>query len=177
MIETKRLILRPLRIDDFESYKAVWINKPTADPDACSQSPLSEEQIWDRLLRWIGHWTTFDHGPFAVVERATDTVVGEVGLAHFRRGHGPAYDGVPEAMWRIEHSRHGRGIASEAAEAALAWFDARQISGRSVCMIDTWNDASMALARKLGYRQFMTATYKGNAVLLFERTPGSARQN
>ena len=177
MIETKRLILRPLHINDFESYKAVWINKPTADPDEPSQSPLSEEQIWDRLLRWIGHWTTFDHGPFAVVERASDIVIGEVGLAHFRRGHGLAYDGVPEAMWRIEHSRHGQGIANEAAEAALAWFDAKQISARSVCMINTWNNPSMALARKLGYRHFLTATYKGNPVLLFERTLGSLSQS
>ncbi|CAN7506218.1 GNAT family N-acetyltransferase [Phyllobacterium sp. LjRoot231] len=169
MIETDRLLLRPIRIDDFETYTAVWVNKPMANNNAPGLAQLSEEEIWNRLLRWIGHWKTFDFGPFAVIDRVSGTVIGEVGLAHFRRGHGPSYDGVPEAMWRVEHSWHGRGIATEATQAAFAWFDAKQISTRTVCMIDTWNDASKRVAGRLGFKMFRVATHRGNSVQLFER--------
>ena len=168
MIETDRLLLRPLLISDFETYKSVWVNRPVTDGSP-SQAQLSDEDVWNRLLRWIGHWTTFDFGPFAVVDRVSGTVIGEVGLAHFHRGHGASYDGVPEAMWRVEHSRHGRGIATEAMQATLVWFDAKKISVRTVCMIDTWNDASKSVAGHLGFKMFKAATYRGNPVELFER--------
>ncbi len=172
MIKTDRLLLRPLLISDFETYKTVWVNKPVEDGSP-GLSQLSEEEIWNRLLRWIGHWTTFDFGPFAVVDRISGTVIGEVGLAHFHRGHGPCYDGVPEAMWRVEYTWHRRGIATEAMQAVLAWFDAKQISARTVCMIDSWNDSSKNVAARLGFKMLGTATYRGNPVELFERVLGT----
>jgi RimJ/RimL family protein N-acetyltransferase len=166
MIETDRLLLRPLRVSDFDAYRSVWVN----DPDQpVGQPQLSEEDIWNRLLRWIGHWATYDFGPFTVVDRASGTIIGEVGLAHFRRGHGAFYDGVPEAMWRVEHGWHRQGVATESMLATLDWFDSRRISSRTVCMINTWNDPSKHVAARLGYKMLRTATYKGDAVELYER--------
>ena len=176
MIETDRLLLRPLVIGDFESYKTVWVNKPMTDGSP-GHPQLSEEDIWYRLLRWIGHWATFDFGPFAIVDRISGAVIGEVGLAHFHRGHGVPYDGFPEAMWRVEYSRHGRGIATEAMQAVFVWFDSRKISTRTVCMIDTWNDTSKSVAARLDFKMFKATTYRGNPVELFERVSNSLRQN
>ena len=59
--------------------------------------------------------------------------------------------GVPEGMWRIDHRRQGSGIATEAMQAAAAWFDATQVSARTVYMIDLTNMASRHLAEHLGF--------------------------
>jgi RimJ/RimL family protein N-acetyltransferase len=72
-------------------------------------------------------------------------------------------------MWRVEYSRNGRGIATEAMQAVFVWFDSRKISTRTVCMIDAWNDASKSVAGHLGFKMFKATTYRGNPVELFER--------
>ena len=169
MIETNRLLLRPLDVNDFSGYVQLWTQAPKPD-DAPNAQPLGEEGSWARLLRMIGHWTALGYGPFLVTDRASGAVVGEVGFAQHMRGNGPAFDGVPEGMWRIDHRRQGSGIATEAMQAAAAWFDATQVSARTVCMIDLTNMASRRLAERLGFREFASATYCGNPVLLFERT-------
>ena len=169
MIETNRLLLRPHDVDDFGGYVQLWTQAPKPD-DAPNAQPLGEEESWARLLRMIGHWTAFRlrsiscHG-----SRCSGAVVGEVGFAQYMRGNGPAFDGVPEGMWRIDHRRHGSGIATEAMQAAAAWFDATQVSARTVAMIDLANMASRRLAERLGFRAFANAIYCGNPVLLFER--------
>lgn len=169
MIKTSRLLLRPQRIGDFEAYKAIWVNDPNIAEDVPILPGLTEEQIWDRLIRWIGHWTIFGYGPLLVVDRETGELIGETGVARFHRCNGPSFDGVPEALWRIKYTRHGQGLAGEAARAAFDWIDRRQISARTVCMIDYWNDASLKVAGKLGFKAFSEATYKGNDVLFLER--------
>jgi RimJ/RimL family protein N-acetyltransferase len=169
MIETSRLLLRPQRIEDFESYKAIWVNDPNISEDVPVLPGLTEEQIWDRLLRWIGHWKVFGFGPLLVIDRQSGELIGETGVARFLRGNGPDFDGFPEALWRIKYTRHGQGLAGEAAHAALEWFDKQQISERTVCMIDHWNHASLKLAEKLGFKEFSQAVYKGNNVLLLDR--------
>ncbi|MET3647848.1 GNAT family N-acetyltransferase [Phyllobacterium ifriqiyense] len=169
MIETSRLLLRPQRIEDFELYKAIWINDPNLSEGVQVLPGLTDEQSWDRLLRWIGHWNVFGYGPLLVIDRQTGELVGETGVARFHRANGPAFDGVPEALWRIKYTRHGQGLASEAAYAALQWYDARKISERTVCMIDHWNDTSLKLAGKLGFKEFSRAIYKDSDVVLLDR--------
>lgn len=168
MIETSRLLLRPHRIDDFGGYSALWTQAPKRD-DAPNAQPLGEEETWARLLRMIGHWTIFGYGPFVVFDRMSGDIIGEAGFARYKRGNGPAFDGVPEALWRIDHRRHGEGFATEAMQAVAPWFDARQELVRTVAMIDLTNLASRRLAERLGFRAFANAIYRGNPVLLFER--------
>jgi RimJ/RimL family protein N-acetyltransferase len=169
MIVTDRLLLRPHHINDFNVYLPLWTRASPSRKDPPSAQPLGEEETWNRLLRLIGHWTTFGYGPFLVVDRASDLIVGEVGFARFHRSNGPAYEGVPEAMWRIDHSHQGKGIAREAMQAAAGWFDAKQISKRTVCMIDVSNTASNRLADCLGFHEFATVIYRSNPVRLLER--------
>ena len=116
--------------------------------------PASREEAWHRLLRYAGHWSLLGFGMFAVVERATNQFLGDVGLADFQRGLGDNFDGVPEAAWVFKESAHGKGFALEAMRAALNWFDQQAISSRSVCIIDPGNTASIRLAEKLGFNYY-----------------------
>lgn len=165
-IETSRLRLRAHRVADFESYLPLWQAEPFDSPMPVALTP---EEVWARLLRFVGHWAHFGFGLFVVEDRAMGELIAEVGLAHFNRGVSPRLDGVPEAAWRVIHSRRREGIAAEAMAAALAWFDAGGRIQRSVCMVHPSNTLSMRLALRLGYREFDQSSYRQQTVILMER--------
>ena len=67
---------------------------------------------------------------------------------------------------------HGRGYASEALQAILAWGD-RHFAGReSACMIAPENSVSIRLAEKFGFREALRTTYKGDPAIIYYRRPG-----
>ena len=66
---------------------------------------------------------------------------------------------------------HGKGFATEAVRAILAW-GAAHLGGRTVCMIDPANLASIRVAEKCGYKEFARTTYKGEPTILFSAQLG-----
>jgi RimJ/RimL family protein N-acetyltransferase len=167
VIETPRLILRPHRLEDYEACHFLH-----RDPEAVRliyQQPLTREESWHRLLRYVGHWTLLGYGLLLVVERLSDRVVGEVGLADFHRGLGPDFDDWPEFAWMIASDVHGQGYATEAAQAMLDWAQESFAPERTVCMIDPDNAASLRVAAKLGFHRFGNARYKGKPILKLHR--------
>jgi len=127
------------------------------------------EQSWARLLRYAGLWPLLGFGYWAVEERATGRFVGDVGLGDFRREMSPPLRG-PEAGWVLAPWAHGRGFATEAVRAALAWADDCLQSDRTACIIDIGHDASIRVAAKCGYVEVARCTYAGTAIAVFERS-------
>lgn len=172
MIETERLVLRPYTLADYDPYTAMC-----SDPAVVRYmggQPLSPEDAWNRVLRYAGHWALLGYGIFAVIEKASGRFFGETGIADFHRGLGDGFDQVGEAAWVFCSDIHGRGYASEAAQAAHDWFAERMGNPRTVCLIDPANGASLALARKLGYVAYAEANYKGHTATMLERCPPGA---
>ncbi len=172
IVETKRLLLRPHLLSDFDGYAALWAGAPRGSSKPTRQSPLGnlgEEEAWARLLRFIGHWEAFGYGPFLAIERSTGSIVAEAGLAQFRRGIGQSFDHAPEAMWKVDDRRQGSGLASETMMNVMHWFDAQRQEDRTVCMIHDTNTASRRVADRLGFQQFGHGVRHGSSVLLFER--------
>lgn len=64
---------------------------------------------------------------------------------------------------------HGRGFATEAMRAVLAWGDRTLAAPRTVCLIDADNLASVRVADKLGYRERVRTSYKGSPAIVMER--------
>jgi RimJ/RimL family protein N-acetyltransferase len=168
-VATNRLILRQPSIDQIAGYSALWTAPTPAMPGVPAISPLTPEEAWARLLRFVGHWAVFGFGPFLVLEREASSVVGEVGFGLFCRGHGPDFDATPEAMWKVDYRSQGKGFALEATRAAAKWFDQQQFATRTVCMIDPHNYASHRIADQLGFRKLRATTYRNNPVSLLER--------
>lgn len=166
-IETGRLLLRPHAIEDFDALRAM-IRDPEVMRHITSIVP-SDEDIWNRLLRYIGHWTAFGFGIFAVIERETGRCIGGAGFADFHRGLGNAFAASPEGAWVFAREAHGRGLASEATQAMHDWFDAQPFGGRSVCIINPDNTPSRRLAARLGYVETGPTQYHGETTLTFER--------
>ncbi len=168
MIETERLSLAPPVVGDFEEVWAMHQDKAVARFLSQVLGANGPDDAWRKLLRNIGHWSAFGMGVFVVRMRDGGDFVGEVGFGYFRRGLGAAFDTVPEAGWILAPRFQGRGLASEAAQAAHDWLMARD-PGRTVCMIAPENAVSRHVAAKLGYRSFGNVDYKGKEVTLLER--------
>jgi len=166
-IDTARLTLRGHRLDDFAELAAMW-----SDPIVTRHiggRPFTEEEIWARLLRYIGHWMVMGFGYWAVRERTSGRFVGDVGLADHRRAIAPPLGDDPEMGWVLAPWAHGQGYATEAVRAVLDWAATRFGARRTVCIIDPGNSASIRVAEKSGYRQIGVATYHGDPTLVFAR--------
>jgi RimJ/RimL family protein N-acetyltransferase len=167
MIETERLRLRMPTPDDFDASYAMW-----SDPRVTEHIggvPSTRTQTWSRLLAVIGHWTVFPYGSFVVEETATGAFAGEIGLSHYKRDITPSIDAFPEAGWAFATSMHGRGYATEALRALLAWADATIAAPRIVALIGESNLASLRVAEKAGFREYDRLTYNRIPARLFER--------
>lgn len=173
MITTDRLVLRPHRTDDFDQLLTLYRDK--ALNEFIRGLPASEEDSWNRLLRYIGHWSAMDYGLFAVIDRTEDRIIGEVGFADFRRGLGDAFDSCPEAAWMFRGAAHGQGYALEAMTAATTWFESTFKPARTVCIIDPANRGSIRLADKLGFETFGASVYRGATVTMLAKTPATLK--
>jgi RimJ/RimL family protein N-acetyltransferase len=132
-------------------------------------NPSTEQQTWSRMLAYAGLWAYLGFGYWAIEEKASGTFAGDLGFADFHRDISPAMKGVPELGWALATRMHGRGYATEAVRAALAWGDASLEASRTVCLIDPENAASIAVARKCGYGEFERAPFAGRQAIFFER--------
>jgi len=167
ILTTARLRLRGYSRDDFASIAALW-----AEPDVVrhiSGKPSTPAESWMRLLTSAGHWALQGFGYWAVEERESSHFVGQVGLADFKRGLGPRFDSAPEAGWVLMPGCHGKGYATEAVEAVLAWGEQNIAMTRCVCMIAPDHAASLRVAEKCGFTPFAETEFKSSPVVLLER--------
>jgi RimJ/RimL family protein N-acetyltransferase len=165
VLETPRLILRGHRGSDLDDSLSLW-----SDPEVTRYiggKPSTREEVWTRVLRYIGHWEALGYGFWHVSERSTDRFVGEVGVVDFKRDLAFSFEGAPEAGWVLLPWSHGRGYATEAMTAVLAWTAAAH--PRTVCIINPPNLPSRRVAAKLGYREIGQVEYKGSDVIVHER--------
>ena len=167
VLETERLKLRGHRLDDFAPCAAMW-----ADPLVTRHiggTPLSGEECWTRLLRYVGHWALLGFGYWVVEEKATGNFAGEVGFADYKRNLEPPLKDTPEIGWVFAVHAHGKGYATEAVRAAIAWGDAHFGSSRTACIIHPENLSSIRVAEKCGYRELQSTMYKGRPTIVFVR--------
>jgi RimJ/RimL family protein N-acetyltransferase len=173
VIDTPRLSLRGHTLADFADSARMW-----GDPEVVRYvggRPSTQEEAWARLLRYAGLWALLGFGYWVVRERGSGRFVGEVGLADFRRQMDPSLGEAPEIGWVLAPWSHGKGYATEAARAVVAWGEGRFGAGaRTVCIIDPANVPSLRVADKCGYREVRRTTYKGDPTVVLERRSGAA---
>ena len=167
ILETERLRLRGYQAADLVPLLAMW-QQPQFYQYITGQ-PAAESDVWPRLLRDTGLWAVCGFGYWAIEEKATGEYVGAVGFADFRRDMVPPLGEWPEVGWSLAPHAHGRGYATEALQAALAWGDAHLPLPRTVCIIHVDNQPSLRLAARVGYHEFGRTEFKGQPVVLLER--------
>ena len=167
ILETERLILRVPTREDFPAYAAMW-----ADPIVTrfiGGAPLSEEDAWAKFMRTFGHWALMGYGFWSIIEKSSGLRVGEAGILNVKRAIEPPFHGTPEIGWSLVPAAHGKGYASEAARAVIAWGESHFGRMKMVCIIDPGNEASIRVAVKCGFREKTRTIYKGEPIIIFER--------
>jgi RimJ/RimL family protein N-acetyltransferase len=175
VLETPRLILRSHGPDDFEETVKIW-SDPIVRRHFHGQ-PMTREDIWARYLRQFGMWMVMGYGSWAVEEKETRAYIGTVGVFEVKRDIDLPLEGIPEAGWTLTPRVHGKGYATEAAKAALAWTDARLGRPKMFCIIAPENAASIRVAEKLSFRPWTETTYRAERTLVFLREPRAGTES
>ena len=100
---------------------------------------------WARFSSLVGQWALKGYGMMTIVSRESGAPIGMGGPYH------PAGFKEPEMSWFLcDPSLAGRGFAREACEAQIGYeFETRDWD-TMVSFIHIGNDASIALAKRLG---------------------------
>jgi len=170
LLESPRLRMRAPVREDFPDIARLW-GTPEVTRFILSR-PATREECWTRLLRNAGHWTLLGYGLWVVEDRDSGTFLGEVGVLNLERDITPSFNGMPELGWALLPQAHGRGLATEAVHAALAWADAHLDYPRSVCIITAENVASVKVARKCGFNHLATGQFRGEPIEIYARPRG-----
>lgn len=149
VVETPRLILRRWRHQDVAPL-AVINSDPAVMRWIGDGSVRDERETRIRVEAMEREWENEGFGLFAVEVRATGELAGFTGLSV------PAF--LPEVMpavevgWRLRRSLWGKGLATEAAAAAMRFgFDHRGLQ-RIISIVQVGNDSSERITAKLGMR-------------------------
>jgi RimJ/RimL family protein N-acetyltransferase len=143
-LETRRLLLRPTRPDDFEEFAKFLADAETMRylGGAAQPRPVA----WRSFLTMAGAWAMQGYAMFSVIEKASGRWVGRVGPWQPEGWPGT------EVGWGIVRDRCRLGYATEAATAAIDWAFAELGWSEVIHVIEPANVPSQAVARKLGSR-------------------------
>ena len=167
ILETERLRLRELREADLDPWFGVLSD---ADVVRFLGGHLhSREETWRKLLTIPGMWDLLGFGYWIVELKEGGATIGQVGFADFKRDMTPSIEGLPEMGWVFAAHAQGRGYATEAVAAALAWADQSVEAEQITAIIEPDNAASIGLAEKHGFAHREAATYRDGPILLLRR--------
>jgi RimJ/RimL family protein N-acetyltransferase len=143
VIETERLTLRRFTEADRDAV-ARW----NADPAFTRHlaGVQTREQSDASFDRWQRHWDERGFGLLAIEWRATGELIGRTGPQYHR-----AWPGDPEIGWALDPAWWGRGIATEAGAASVAWAFGGLGFARVVSITTEANVGSRNVMRKLGF--------------------------
>jgi RimJ/RimL family protein N-acetyltransferase len=154
-IETPRLLLRPLRMDDLAALHEI-MDQPAVRESLRLPEDYDEYATYERMVSFAGQWALRGTGQWAVVERQTGRFVGRAGT-HFP--HRFDWPGV-EVGWTFHPDVWGRGYATQAGRAAVDWaFMTHDWIGELCSMIHVENPRSVAVAQRLGFELAETRTF------------------
>lgn len=141
VLETDRLLLRQFKNQDW-----VDLHKYYADPIATQFTTgraFTEGETWRAMASMLGHWQVHGYGPYAVVEKASNTVLGTVGFWY------PNDWLEPEIKWALAPGYWGQGFAKEATLAVQAAGRAHMPEVSLISFIHSDNEPSLKLAQSV----------------------------
>jgi RimJ/RimL family protein N-acetyltransferase len=145
ILETPRLILRHLVMDDLDELFALY-----RDPEIRRYFPegvLTREETQEKL-EWHmhGHPRHPELGLWATIHKETGKFIGRCGLLPWE------IDGKLEVeiAYLLDKSFWGQGLATEAANGILEYGFGKLGLSRLICLIDPENIASQRVAERIG---------------------------
>ncbi len=157
-LETERLIIRELTMDDLEPINRIL------------NAAFNHDEPLEGRGRWL-QWTVLGYRMFEVLEqphygergitlKETGELIGAVGIVPYLDTFNrvPAFNRPPDApataevglYWAIDPAHQRKGYAPEAARAVIDYLFTHERLGRIIATTGPDNLASQAVMRKLG---------------------------
>jgi len=145
MLETERLVLRPLSADEVDSLHRIS-KEPNVRLYLWDNEPVSEATVKDLIAQSDRMLSEEKIGVFGVRMRGREDLLGFCGFVRL--------EGMqePELWYELTQKVWGRGIATEAAWACLRYAFEEVDMERVIAGADAPNTASLRVIEKLGMR-------------------------
>ena len=154
-VETTRLLLRQPNALDLEPFVEIHEDPEVMRYMKVVGTTSGRVASWRLLALLIGHWHLRGYGQWTVVERATEEIIGRVGL-----WNPEGWPGL-EVGWVIRRSRWGNGYASEAARVAVDFAFTTVGADEVISVIRPDNARSIRVAEKIGETLLRTQVIDG----------------
>jgi ribosomal-protein-alanine N-acetyltransferase len=147
VLETERLILRRLTLDDLDDLAALY-----RDPEVRRWFPdgtRTLEQTREELA-WVidVYYARYGYGLWATILKETGAFIGRCGLLPWEiEGRTEV-----EVAYLLDPAYWGRGLATEAARAIADHAFGTLPVDRLICLVDPGNDTSRRVATRIGMR-------------------------
>jgi RimJ/RimL family protein N-acetyltransferase len=168
VLTTERLLLRPFVHEDLVALSAIHAEESFWWYPL--RSGMTADQTAGWLVRSIERYESDGFGIEALVDRASGDLIGWAGLAvpHFLPEILPAV----EVGWRLSEPFRGRGLATEAGQAAVDWGFTVGGLDRIVSIYEPENIPSGRVMEHLGFTPILSTTGqpRGEELLVTELT-------
>lgn len=154
IIETERLYLRELKIEDTKELMKVLSNPESMQ---YSLDPFSEEKVQDWIKWNIENYKKYKHGLWAVIVKEGDVFIGDCGITMQNIGD----EIVPEIGFHIIKEYCNKGFATEAALACKKYAFETLNYPRIFSYCTVRNLPSQKVARKIGLQLYKYIEKRG----------------
>jgi ribosomal-protein-alanine N-acetyltransferase len=147
-VRTPRLLLRPFTEADRPAHLALYRDPEVTRPLGGGPflGAYAEERSTRAVDKFVSHWAQRGFGVFAVVDPESGRLIGQCGLSTIEEL------GEVEVLYAFERAAWGRGLATEAARAALAYGFGPVGLDRIIAVTRPEHHASRRIMEKLGMR-------------------------
>jgi ribosomal-protein-alanine N-acetyltransferase len=145
ILETDRLILRCLTMNDLDALARLY-----RDPEVRKYFPEGTQTYEETKeeLEWIinVYYGQYGYGLWATIHKPSGAFIGRCGLLPW------TIDGRQEVevAYLLDRDYWGQGLATEAALGIVRYAFEQLHRSRLICLIDAENQASQAVAQKIG---------------------------
>lgn len=164
MIETERLILRQMSMDDLDDLLCIF-----SDPlvmASFGEVLFDRQKMKQWIQRNINHQKEYGYGLFSVILKENGKLVGDCGLENLE------VNGVPELEigYDFLSSYWNRGLATEAAGAVRDYVFQKLDLQRVISLIRPDNLSSMRVAEKIGMKREKECIRGGHVYYVYSQS-------
>jgi ribosomal-protein-alanine N-acetyltransferase len=160
MIETPRLLLRPLSLDDVDAMAPMY-----ADPEVMEfvGEVLTREQTVERITLITSLFDEQGFGLLGVVEKGSGQLIGRAGLVV------QVVEGLREVeiVYGLVRASWGQGYATEAASAVRQWALLHLPEPHFISLVPVNHTRSARVAERLGGRHDRDVDFHGQRVRVY----------